>query len=334
MISALKKNTPFNYILMFIILLFLWTYKLYYSPTSIEPYDIFSPLFPNIPESSFFNRLQIILGFITYFFIGFILIKLNSYLFLVENGFQAPGIVFAIFSGYFLNTQKISSILIAAMLLLISIFQILKSFSYYKAYKNMFNAGFLLGISFLFYPKIIFFLPYTIVIMFMVKPIFWREPIFFFTGFFYPVIFYFSFFVLKNNLNIESTIFKFREILIFSISKVPKNYLSFQLFIFIPQLIFFLISIISKYIIYKPLKIRVRKNFSIIIFGMLYFIIFILSPLAEIESIILIYPFASVLLAYAFVNYKTKPAIIIFSLFFISVLLTQAFQIYYYLKIF
>lgn len=332
MLNTFKKNSPFNYILILIIFLIFWVYKIIYVPTDIESYPIISPLLPDFPESFFFNRLKTFLGLFVYLIIAFLIIKTNSDLFIVENAYQSPGVIFALLSGYYINNQRITGVLLGSMFLLLVFSRIFKSINDYKAYGNFFNAGLFWGVGILFYPKLIVMFPIIIISMFMIRAVLWREPFFFLTGFLTPIYYYFAFYFFK--FDYTRAVFEVRDLFYNAVIPVAKTYLTFQYLIFVPQLIIILIAVISRISIRKSSKLSSRRFLNVITLISIFISTYFVSHLAELEAVIIIYPFISVLLSYMFVNLKEKPSKIFIGIFVLSIIFTHVLQIYYYSRIF
>ncbi|HOM35564.1 MAG TPA: hypothetical protein P5538_00090 [Bacteroidales bacterium] len=332
MLNTFKTNSPFNYILILIIFLIFWGYKIIYVPTDIESYPIISPLLPDFPESFFFNRLQTFLGLIVYFIIAFLIIKINSDLFIVENGYQSPGVIFALLTGYYINNQRITGVLLGSMFLFLTFSRIFKSINDYKAYGNFFNAGLFWGLGILFYPKLIVMFPIIVISMFMIRTVLWREPLFFLSGFLIPILYYFAFYFFKSDYT--HAVFEVRGLFYNAVIPVAKSYLTFQYLIFVPQLLIILIAVISRFTIKKSSKVSSRRFLTVITLITVFILAYLVSHLAELEAVIIIYPFISILLSYMFINLKEKTAKIFIGIFVLTIIFTHVLQIYYYSRIF
>lgn len=330
MIRLLKTNTPANYLLMFVLMIILWGFKLIYVPTAIEEYEYPSLLFSSFPKTIFFQYLSAILSFALFYAIGLLIIKINSDLIIVESAHQSPGIIYAIFTGFFINSQRITPATIAGLLLFLSIVIILYSYKKFNAPENCYNAGLIYGVALLLNPKFVAFFPLIVVVLFMTKAVNWREIVILLMGIITPLLLFFSFIWLYGNVTVQIE----KISLFFTQSFNATRYNSFNVLVLLVPIFWSITAILSKYSINVLNKVSTRKLQNICVLSSFVFMLFFSSPFSDNESITLLYPFSSILISNVFVNAKRRTSIFFLFGILTSIILSQIFQISFYLSVF
>lgn len=330
MIKLLRSNTPANYILMFVFMLILWAFKLIYMPTAIEKFETQSLFFNSFPETIFNKYFFSIIGFIVFLIFALVIIKINSDLLIVKSAYQSPGLIFILLSGIFINSQRITPVLLAAILLFLSIMILMYSYQKFKAFDNCFNSGLVFSLGLLIFPKLIFFLPFILFTLFFIKSIQWREFVIFIMGLLTPLIMFFSFFWLYNDIN--SVIKQIGEI--FSQTFSTEKYTIFHSVVLIPPLIWAILTIFAKYLYSPSNKVSARKFQTVLEIFVFYFIILYLSPLMENEAVVLLYAPLCLLISNLIINTGKKVSLFFLYGIIITLCFSQFFQISFYLSVF
>lgn len=330
MIRTLKTNTPINYILMFVLMLIFWTFKFFYMPTAIESYEAHSLIFSSVPETTFFKYFSAIFAFAAFYSIGILLVKINSDLLIVESAYQSPGVIFALLTGFFINSQRITPVMISGILVFLSVVIIMYSYKKYKAYSNCFNSGLVFAIAILIYPKLVAFLPLLIIALFITKTVEWREIVILFMGILSPLILFFSLIGLYGNI---SDVWKEIQTA-FSQSIQTARYSAYYALILSPFILLTIAALISKYTVVISKKVSTRKFQTLIAVILLFFFVYFIAPIAENESVILLYAPVSLLISNVVINSGKRTSRMFLYGIFVFICFTQFFQISFYLSVF
>ncbi len=330
MIKLLKSNTPANYILMFVIMLTLWAFKFIFMPTAIENFESYNLFFKSLPETIFYKYFSTIIGFVILFFFALIINKTNSELLIVKSAYQSPGVFLILLSGTYINAQRITPILMSAILLFSSILILMYSYQKFKAFDNGFNSGILFSLGVLIYPKLIFFFPFLVFTLFYIKPIQWRELIVFFMGILTPLLLYFSIAWLYGDIN--SVMVKIK--MIFSQIYGSWKYSLFYSIVLFPPIIWGILAIIAKYFYNPSNKISTRKFQNLLVIFIAYFVALYLSPIIENEAIVFLYTPLCLLFSNIIISAEQKVGSFFLYGIIITLCLSQFFQISFYLSVF
>ncbi|MDD3740548.1 MAG: DUF6427 family protein, partial [Bacteroidales bacterium] len=329
-IKLLKSNTPANYVLMFAIMLVLWAFKFIFMPTAIENFESYNLFFNSFPETIFYKYFSTILGFLAVFFFALILNKTNSDLLIVKSAYQSPGVFFILLSGTYINSQRMTPILLSAILLFLSILILMYSYQKFKAFDNGFNSGLVFSLGVLIFPKLIFFFPFLIFTLFYIKPIQWRELVVFFMGILTPLIMYISIVWLYGNIN---PLFSKLDVIFSQIFSSGKYSLFYSL-VLLPPIIWGILSIIAKYYFKTSNKISTRKFQNLIVIFIPYFVILFFSPIIENEAIVFLYAPLSLLFSNIIISAEQKVGSFFLFGIIVTLCLSQFFQISFYLSVF
>jgi len=330
MIKLLKSNTPINYALMFVLMLILWGFKFYYMPTPIETYEVSNWIIPNVPETIFFKYMSAVLSFILFYFFAIFIIRINSDLAIVENGYQSPGILFVILTGVFINSQRFMAETAASFALFLAITRIFYSYNKKRAYTNMLDAGIFSAIAALLFHKLIFFIPISLIIVVIIRPIKWRDFLIYFSGLITTIVVGITIVWLVGEpdlffLSVKSAI---------GTKYTSVKYSTLNGIIFIPILVITTITILGRYTINVPRKVSTRKFQSSLLVILVVLSAFFISPHSTNESVVMLFPFLSLLFSNIIINAKKVFIYTTFWGLIISILFSQSAQIMNYLSLY
>ncbi len=330
MIKLIRSNTPLNYALMFLLMLVLWGFKFYYMPTPIETYEVSNWLIPKIPETIFYKYLSAILSFATLYVFAILIIRLNSRLAIIENAYQSPGILFVILTGIYINVQRFLPETAASFALYFAIMRIFYSYNKKKAYSNLLDAGIFTAIAIFLFHKLVFSIPIIIIIIVILRPVKWRELLIYFVG----LIVTFSVGITIIWMFGEPDVFFSSLNSAIGTKYTSTKYTALSGIMFIPILAITSLSVLSRYTINIPRKVSTRKFQTASIIILVVLAAFFVSPHSTNESIVMLYPFLSLLLANIIINAKKVFVYITFWGLIISLLFSQSAQILYYLSLY
>jgi hypothetical protein len=330
MIKLLKTNNPANYVIMFGLMLLFWGFKFYYMPTPIETTNTISALFFECPETVFCKYMTSILAFALFFAMGLLIIYINSDLQIIEGGYQTPGVIFVLLTGAFINVQRMIPEMIASLFLAFAIYRLIAAYKKYKAFSNCFDAGFLMSCSILFINKTIFFIPIIIFSLYIIRPFYWRDLVILFFGILTPIILSFSIIYLFGDFvafrqNLASGLFE---------TSIATKYSVYNYIIFSSIVILSIIAIVSRFTLGVSKKVSARKFLSVLVVVTAASLLYFASPIATNESIVFLFAPLSLLLTNLLVHAKKLSGALVFYGLIVSVVISQVFQITYYLSIF
>ncbi|MDD2386511.1 MAG: DUF6427 family protein [Bacteroidales bacterium] len=330
MIKLVKANNPVNFALMFFLMLTVWAFKFYYMPTEIETYELSNYFLPQFPETVFMKYLSAVLSFMLYYGFALIIIKINSNSIIIENAYQAPGIVFVLLTGFFINAQRVLPETIASIILFFAIIRIFGTYQKLSTNKYVFDAAILVAISSLLVHKLIFAIPLILIVLIIIKPIKVKEFIVFFTGILITYIVVITIIWLLGDLDsVYQTVLSAMKFKYTDFKYVALNYI-----VFLPIIILSLIAIISKFTIDTPKKISTRRFQTSIVLILVVLSLFFLGPYSTNESVILLFPWLSLLISNVLINAKKIFVSIIFGGLILSLVAVQIVQIAYYLSLY
>jgi hypothetical protein len=281
-------------------------------PSGIEEISYSSYIFFDFFEkTTTLKYISSILAFIIYWGFGFFLVQKNTKLIIVESSYQIVGIFFVMFSGIWINSQKFIPEILAVIFLYFSVFKIFSSFKKENCPHLLFDIGFLYGISLIINLQFIYFLPFLIISIFIIKKTIIKEIIALIIGILTPILLYFSIiFLFFNYSEILSELVKSISNIFVNINFVNKFQTKYLL-LFCPFFLLFLIMLVFNFTI-KNKSIFSKKSQNILILFMVASIIFFCLPNTANESIITTFPPLSIVTAKIFVNINNKFKIILF----------------------
>ncbi len=330
MIRQIKANSLINYALIFLFMLILWGFKFYYMPTPIETYEVQNSILPKFPEMLLFKYLSAGLAFVLLYVFAVFIIRFNSTLVIIPNAYQAPGIMFVILTGIFINAQRLLPETIASLIIFLSITSAFKVYKKEKAYSHILDTGIFVAISIFIYYKLIFLIPLLLTILIIIKPLTVKEIIIFFIGILFTLILGFSIVWLLGDAEIFLENFSNSIEAKYNFAK----YTTINLFIFAPLIFLTIMGLLRRVFISIPNKVSTRKFQLSIIITTVVLLIFFLSPYSTNESIVLILPFLSLLETNIIINTKTIYAQITFWTIVIIIAISQIVQIQNYLVLY
>ncbi len=330
MIKLVKANSPVNFVLMFFLMLTVWAFKLYYMPTEIETYELSNYFLPQFPETVFMKYLSAVLSFMLYYGFALIIIKINSNLVIIENAYQSPGIVFVLLTGFFINAQRVLPETIASITLFFAIISLFKTYKKPFANKYVFDAAILVAISSLLVYKLIYFIPVVIIILFIIKLVKLKELIVFFTGVLLTYIVAITIIWLLGD--VELVYQSAKSAIVFEYSHF--KYVALNYIVFLPIVILSIIAIVSRFTIGTPKKISTRRFQTAIALVLVVLALFFVSPCSTNESVVLMFPWLSLLVSNVLINAKKIFVSIVFGGFILSLVTVQIVQIVYYLSLY
>jgi hypothetical protein len=330
MLRIFKGTGPEVIVLIAITFIVLWI------STFIEPRELLPPVYDSDPMP-LYAGLKFILGnssFVGLIFIVvlltlvlFMLVNFNTTVFFINERTFMPAIIYLLFSSFFPQCQVINPVLPAVVFLMLAIRRIMDSYRKPGIAYNFFDAGLLISIGSLFYANMIWFGLLTIIGIALIRTGNIKEIGVAFLGLITPYILTAGIFyvagkdmavylaTIRNNIFGESVTYTFTW---YTIAAVI-----FIALILIVSIIFLLMGMNSK-------KIKARKTFSLLLWGFLLALLaYFVLPSVSAEIVWIAGIPATYFLSYYFVFARKKiiPEVI-FSGFFLVVLLIQVFKIF------
>ena len=305
-LRIIKSNHQFNYLLLVLFGLALWSASL----IKPELYMFFDGEEKNILFYPIYNLLKnfAIVNVITSLFLALtlsILIQqINSQYSIIHEKNKLPALIFIIMAGGLTGIHTLHSVYFAGIFLVIAIYQLFSTFEQIKPYSASFNSGFLLGIGSLFYLNLLLLIPaFILSIGILGRENNWRIFVIQLIGTLLPFIFVFSYGVFTAQF------FEIFEIFEQNFT-TPNSYLKTNLVLqaYLGFLILlFIISIIAAFQHYDTKKISSRKFFSV------FFLIFIFStaglvflPSTSQEMLIIVFIPVSYIISNLFTDFKSR----------------------------
>lgn len=162
----------------------------YFSQVSIEQNN-----YPNLFYNYFSTSIQskLVVSLLNYLFIGlglfFIsLLAVNQELVEKQNYF--PVFLYLILTVACVDPIKLSPHILTNVFILFSIYKLLDTYRKESVLKNIFDSAFWLCLSFFFSASSIIFLPLFFIVLFILRPFYWREWVIALLGFGVPVYLY------------------------------------------------------------------------------------------------------------------------------------------------
>ena len=119
--------------------------------------------------------LSKILAFALVLFNAFLLVRLNAAYILIQERTFLPAFFFLLLTGFYYPHLQFSEYIFGSISM---IFILIAIFSTYKQEPNsrrFFDAGLMIGISVLFYARMVYFLPFIWIAQLILRPFSWRE---------------------------------------------------------------------------------------------------------------------------------------------------------------
>jgi hypothetical protein len=330
MLRIFKGTGPEVIVLIAITFIVLWI------SAFIEPRELLPPVYDNDPMP-LYAGLKFLLGnssvagliftVVLLAVILFMLVNFNTAVFFINERTFLPAIIYLLFSSLFPQCQVMNPVLPAVVFLMLAIRRIMDSYRKPGIAYNFFDAGLLISIGSLFYANMIWFGLLTIIGIALIRTGNIKEIGVAFLGLITPYILTAgTFYVAGKDLavylaTIRNNIFGESVTYIFTWYTVAA--LIFIALILFVSIIFLLTGMNSK-------KIKARKTFSLLLWGFLVVLLaYFVLPSVSAEIIWIAGIPATYFLSYYFVFARKKiiPEVI-FSGFFLMVLLIQVFKIF------
>ena len=287
-LRILKSNRPFNYFLIVLFGLMLW------SPSLIKP-EIY-PFFPGENENILFNPIyqlfknsaviQSIIALVLVIVLAFLVQQTNNSYSFIRIRTLLPASLFILMIGGYTQLHTLHPVYFGAIFLIYAIYRLFSIFDNSKAYSPAFDSGFWLAVGSLFYLNLIWLLPaFLIGIAILNHEFKWRIFTTHFIGFLLPFFFAFSYAILREQF---LELLKIFEQNLISANNHFKSNLSLQLFLGFLVLLTLLgsIKIIQQY---DSKKVSSRKYFTVFFLIFIFSILgFIFSPPTSQEMLIII----------------------------------------------
>ncbi len=258
-------------------------------PYSMPAYSFVMRYLTNTIISSIFALILIIIQ-------AFYLVYINKvYNFISQRTFLTS-LLFVLISSAFLNLHYLHPAIIANIFVLLTIVEIFSSYQKPKVYKASFNSGFLIAVAGLFYVNANFLILFVFISLMVLHSFNWREWISVIIGFITPyIITLFIYYYTDQWMSLRvilDTIFHHHSLKL----NWPLSYYIFTSILFLIGSI----SIFKLSTTYSNNKISTRNYFSLFtILLIILLLIFLISPFASIELIVII----AVPLSYLVSNY-------------------------------
>ncbi|MCU0455138.1 MAG: DUF6427 family protein [Bacteroidales bacterium] len=257
----------------------------------------------------------------------FLLVYFNTSVFFIGERTFLPAVIYILFSAIFPECQSLNPVLPAAVFLVLAIMRIMDSYRKQGVAYNFFDAGILLGIGSLFYAGLIWFGVIAIAGIVIIRTGSIREIAVTLAGLIAPYLITAGIFYLLD-----------RDLLLF-LSDIGKNLFGkapdFEFTKLTVMILIFtgLILIVSVAYLVSGMnkkKIKAGMTFSILLWAFFLSLgVYFVLPSVSVEIVYITAVPASYILAHylIFVRKRLVPEII-FSLFFLLVLLVQAFHLF------
>lgn len=331
MLKLLKSNNPFNYLLIFFLMAALWAYKFIFMPTAVDAGGFHSYFFRFSYESELFQYIFTTIAFALAFAFACYASKANFRYQVVEYGYQLPTLFFAMLTGSLINAQRFVPEMFATLFVAFAMLRMFGMYNRREAIRDSLDVGLLYGFSLLFAYKFVVLLPAFIIVMAIVKPISWRDIILFFTSLVFVLGIAFCFVWLYGDW--QELIGSIRNEVTLLVVGEKYNYLNYVFRI--PVIYAVLISLLSIFTLKVFRKAAEMKYHQSMLFLLIYFGLFMLSPISSNESVWLMYFPLCYLLSNVVVN--TKSVVIqrfVFLGLLLCLVLSQVLQAMYFNSIF
>jgi hypothetical protein len=257
----------------------------------------------------------------------FLITNFNTTEFFINERTFLPALFYTLFSGFFPSYQVLNPVLPASLFLMLAFRRIINSYRNPGIAYNYFDAGVLIGVGTLFYADLVWLGILLIAGILLFRSISFSEFVLSIIGVATPFIITVGLYYVLGR-DIMLFIDDIRDNLFEKVSSVQFTRLTVILLIYSGLLMvlasgFLLLRMYSK-------KIKSRKIFSLLLWALLLAaVIFAFVPSVSTEVIWIAAVPASYILAHYFVFERKKVfAEVVFSLFFVIVLLVQAFYLF------
>lgn len=287
LLRIFKSRQPLTLILVPIILLVMWiphfTGQLNFQTPF--PFDVNSMPLYDYSTRFLSPYMSLIVAAILLIVQSFLIVRINLDFSIINERTFMPALFYILIVNSYLPLQRMTPLLIAGIILLLTLEVMFNSFRKQKAIAHFFNAGFLIGLGSLFYFHFIFMLLLVFVGLGVFRPFVWREWLVTIVGFFAPVLLMLAFeFVIQHD--IIALLQKYEEA--FKFQRYKASY-SLENYIFFGYFALLLVAAIAKLTRSAKFKIRTRKIFIVFLWlTVLTMIMFFLIPSASAELLFIL----------------------------------------------
>lgn len=247
--------------------------------------DLYTPIwemtFGAISEGS---RLSIAIAIILTLITALVINSITNRYRFVEHPNNLGGLFFIILSNGFIISQSLHPISIFALLLSISIYRLFKCGLEEQPMHHCFDSAMLISISFLFWAKVIWFLPLYIIIIFTLRTINLRSFIAILLGFSVPLIIASTYYYYQGNL--PEIISEYWQKMMVPVAFYKTNIFARSYIIIYAILL--IVAILSNMRNMQMFKIIESRYYRVIIWLVFYSSLFIILPHFSFEMQIII----------------------------------------------
>ncbi len=199
-----RNNPTLQLILIFLLSVLLWLPS-FISPNQMITGAVVTPVYNIIFKTLYgYSFLQILIAYILLLFNAILLNNIYTEKGLLPKNNYLIAMVYIVLMSYSSNLQTLNPVLISNVLIILSLYMLIKTFDSDDSFQQILNASVLLSVSsFIYFPSIIIF--FLIWISFIVYRTFsWREWLISLTGFLIPYILVTSYLFLTDKLSIKA----------------------------------------------------------------------------------------------------------------------------------
>jgi len=158
MLKAIKGVTPGVILLNVFILLALWfSAFLFQGQQSVFSDHRSMPLYFILRNLTGPGQIEIIISLAFILLISYLLVHYNTILFFIPERTIVPSVLYAIFTGFFINYQTLHPVIPASVFMLIALRRIIDVYHVNETAFSFFDASLLIGVGSLFYANLIWF---------------------------------------------------------------------------------------------------------------------------------------------------------------------------------
>jgi hypothetical protein len=284
------------------------------------------PLYGIISSFTGTNPLPgIIYSLILVSLMSFLIVNLNSSLFFIHKRTFLPAIIYVLISGLFPEYQLMNPAIFSAMFLMLAIRRIMDAYRVQGISYSFFDAGLLIGTGSLIYANLIWFGVLVIIGIALLRTGNIKEILISLIGLATPYILTFGiYYVLGRDLK------DLLSVIQYNLFEKQTDYVFTRLMILAIIFIGFstVVSIVYLFMEMNKKKIQARKTFSLLVWLFLISLaVYFLLPSVSVEIVWITGIPISYFLAHYFVFSKKKHVTeILFSLFFLLIMLIQIFN--------
>jgi hypothetical protein len=200
-----------------------------------------------------------IIAFIFILFQAILVVRLNARFILIQERTFLPAFFFILLVSFYFHHLRFSEYIFGSLGMIIILNYMFSSYKKDPNSLKFFEAGFILGISSLFYARMIYFLPFLWIAQIILRPPYWREWVYPIIGVFIPAFLY----VTIRYLN-DLDPWKAWDILIMNLNDFSYSFRFSQPYLIISILIFILVVIASIYMlrVFQFRKIYIRNYYQ------------------------------------------------------------------------